>query len=123
MNRKELLQFHKKITARAFELMQRKNHDYAGKRGDDPFANFRRCAWMGVCSTEHGFLVRLTDKLSRLSTFVEAGKLQVAGESVADTCEDLINYAVLFAAFVQSTKQTSNATRRRSRSKSRRFKH
>ena len=73
MNREELLKHHAQICNRALEIMQEKNHDYAGKGGEQPFANFERCESMGVCSTEQGFLVRVIDKVSRLATFVEAG--------------------------------------------------
>jgi hypothetical protein len=104
VKRDELLAFHKGITEAALELMTRKNHDYAGRGGDDPFANFRRCEAMGVCTTPQGFLVRLCDKFSRLSTFAEAGQLLVKDEGVRDTCLDIINYAILLAAYVDSEK-------------------
>jgi hypothetical protein len=76
--------------------MVRKNHDYAGHTEKDPFANFRLCESAGLCSTAAGILVRLSDKLSRLATFVAKGKLTVSDESVEDTILDVINYAVLF---------------------------
>lgn len=104
MNRTELLGFHRELSARALELMTRKNHDYSGTSGDDPFANFRRCEGMGVCSTEQGFLVRLVDKISRLSTFIETRTLLVNEEGVTDTCLDIINYAILFAGWVEQEK-------------------
>ena len=85
--------------------MQKKNADYAGRSGEEPFANFTRCESMGICKTEAGMLVRMTDKMSRLSSFVESGTLLVKDESVEDTCLDLINYAVLFYSYVQSVKE------------------
>lgn len=101
MNREELLKMHESLCRQARELMRSKNHDYAGKSGNDPFANFRRCEAMGICTTEAGFLVRMVDKLSRLSTFAESGQLMVKGEGVQDTLIDIINYAVLFAAYLK----------------------
>ena len=56
---------------------------------------------MGICSTEAGFLVRLTDKLSRLSTFSSAGKLTVDNESYEDAIVDIINYCILFSAYTK----------------------
>jgi hypothetical protein len=50
--------------------MSLKNRDYAGKEGTEPFANFTRVEAMGICTTEQGFMCRLTDKMSRLSSFV-----------------------------------------------------
>lgn len=104
MNREELLKNHEVLCRKAHELMQRKNADYAGRKGNEPFANFTRCEAMGICSTEQGFLVRMTDKLSRLSSFVEAGTFQVKDESLEDTIVDIINYAVLFQSYVQDKK-------------------
>jgi hypothetical protein len=77
MTRDELLKFHEEITKEARELMSKKNRDYAGKEGVEPFANFTRVESMGICKTEQGFMVRLTDKMSRLSSFVHAGKMNV----------------------------------------------
>ena len=100
MKREELLKHHTEVCARALEIMQVKNHDYAGKNGEEPFANFERCEAMGVCSTETGFLVRVIDKVSRLSTFVDAGELKVKGETWKDAVLDIMNYMILFSAFV-----------------------
>lgn len=86
----------------ALNLMRRKNADYAGSGGENPFANFTRSEAMGLCSTEVGFLVRMTDKMSRLSSYVESGKLLVEDESVTDTLIDLINYSVLLAGYIKS---------------------
>lgn len=108
MTRDELLKCHKTLCESAYELMKRKNADYAGRHGTEPFANFTRCEAMGICSTEAGMLVRLTDKMSRLSSFVEAGSFQVKDESLEDTCVDIINYAILFHSFVQSKKAASS---------------
>lgn len=99
MQREAYFEFHEDFCKQALELSQKKNHDYAGS--DDPFANFRRVEALGVCSTEKGFLVRMIDKLSRLSTFCEKGELQVQNESVKDTLIDLVNYTCLLAAWLE----------------------
>ena len=106
--------FHNYLCGTALELMERKNSDYTNS-AEDPepncFANFTRCEDMGICTTEQGFLVRMTDKLSRLSTFVTSGELKVKDESVKDTVLDLINYSVLFLAYLQQEGQyTDKAT-------------
>ena len=107
MNREELLAFHAAVCKDAGELMARKNLDYAGdiEHGRQPFANFERVAAMGICTTPQGFLVRMTDKLSRLSSFVQSGSLEVKDESVHDTLIDLLNYTVLLAAFLKDTQR------------------
>ncbi len=100
MNREQLLKHHDVVCKQAKELMKAKNHDYAGNSGETPFANFERCEAMGVCTTEQGFLVRVIDKVSRLSTFIEAGKLKVENESYSDAVVDIINYMILFSGFI-----------------------
>ena len=81
--------------------MNLKNRDYAGNHGTEPFANFTRCEAMGICGTEQGFMVRITDKMSRLSSFLDSGKMHVEDESFHDTVIDVINYMVLLAAYTK----------------------
>ena len=107
MNQKQYLKFHHAMCQEAKELSYKKNCDYAGKQAEDPFANFRRCEKLNVCSMEQGFLVRLTDKFSRLCNFVNSGTLEVKDESVRDTCLDIINYIILFYA-ASTTKDCCN---------------
>ena len=106
MNRKELLNHHAELCEKAVRIMKKKNHDYAGQDGGQPFANFERCEAMGVCSTEQGFLVRVIDKVSRLATFVEAGELKVDNEGYEDAVLDIINYMILFSAFVKDKNES-----------------
>lgn len=71
-------------------LHQRKQADYG--RGEDPFANLRGSvefgmpAWLGVA-------VRMNDKLHRLKSYAQNGRL--ANEGVEDTFRDLAAYAVM----------------------------
>lgn len=106
MTRDELLKFHGEICGKAVELMNLKNRDYAGNEGVEPFANFTRVEAMGICQTESGFLVRLTDKMSRLSSFIRAGKMNVKDESFNDTCIDIINYIVLLSAYLKDKEES-----------------
>lgn len=94
-NRNDLFLFHGDLCNKALALMKKKNADYGGEV--DPFYNFQT---HGVL----GFLVRMHDKLCRLESFRRNGSLQVQDESVEDTLVDLINYAVLLAAFIRSKK-------------------
>jgi hypothetical protein len=105
MTRPELLKLHEELCNKARAIMVRKNHDYSGEKGDDPFANFRRCEAMGICTPLQGALVRLTDKFSRLSTYASAGKLMVEDETVDDTILDLINYAVLCQGMIMDARE------------------
>ena len=104
MTRDDLMKIHEELCLKGRELMDKKNRDYAGRGGTEPFANFTRVESMGICSTESGMLVRLTDKMSRLSSFAESGKLAVENESFEDTVVDVINYMVLFYAYIKDKK-------------------
>ncbi len=104
MNQADLFAFHEKFCADALALTKKKNNDYAGSSGTQPFANFELAEEMGICTTEQGFLVRLSDKLCRISNFVHDGVLQVSDESVRDTLIDILNYTVLLAAYIEDKK-------------------
>ena len=105
MTRDELLKYHLELCTAARDLMSLKNRDYAGNDGLEPFANFTRVEAMGICKTEAGMLVRLTDKMSRLSSFIRAGKMHITDESFQDTCVDVINYMVLLAAYLKDKEE------------------
>ena len=108
-----LFKFHQQLCTTALGLMKRKNADYTNSAHDthpNCFANFTRCEDMGICTTEQGFLVRMTDKLSRLSTFAVSGDLKVKDESVKDTILDLINYSVLFIAYLNQENKYTDTT-------------
>ena len=100
MNREMLLKTHTALCTKAKVLMERKNHDYSGGVcGDDPFLNFSRVEKLGITDTKTGFMVRITDKVSRIITFIQKGELKVKDESFQDTILDLINYSVLLYAY------------------------
>ena len=40
--------------------------------------------------------------MKRIATFVNNGELKVKDESVKDTLQDLANYAILFAGYLES---------------------
>lgn len=103
MTREEFLQFHWDTVNKMAQITAAKNADYTGA-SDDPFANFTNVESLGICSTEQGFATRMTDKLSRISSFIKSGTLQVKDESVTDTLLDLANYCILFAGYLESKK-------------------
>ena len=101
MNREELIKHHVNLCEEARQLMRVKNHDYAGKDAETPWMNFQRSEIMGLCKTEQAFMVRILDKISRLITYTTSGELMVKGEGVKDSIVDIINYMVLFSAFIE----------------------
>jgi hypothetical protein len=96
----ELFKIHKELCTNALDLMQKKNHDYAGSKGNEPFANFTRSEAMGITTTEKAMLVRMLDKMSRLSSFTDSGEFKVEDEKLQDTIIDVINYSVLLYAYI-----------------------
>ncbi|WP_287199434.1 nucleotide modification associated domain-containing protein [Pseudoalteromonas sp.] len=110
MSNKDLVEFFENETTRMVELMKKKNADYAG--GDsDPFANFKRVGSFKSTTPEQGFFTRMTDKVSRIDSFIANGKLQVKDESVKDTLRDLANYSLLFMAYLESEQMRDNNER------------
>lgn len=89
----ELVTFQGNVAALGRGIIANKNRDYGDTENNDPFANFRRHGALGI-------LVRMDDKLSRLTSFAKKGKLHVEDEGVMDTVIDLLNYSAIFAAFL-----------------------
>lgn len=78
-------------------IARNKNTDYAGN--GDPFQNFRGSEAVGV-STPRGMLVRMMDKVARVSNLITRPPA-VANESLIDTCVDLAMYALILATYIK----------------------
>lgn len=89
----ELNYLHEKMCEEARKLMLKKNHDYTAG-SDDPFANFRMSEFVGI-DARLSILVRMLDKIKRLETQIQKGKLKVSNETMKDSIIDIINYTVL----------------------------
>jgi hypothetical protein len=92
MTKEEFYQLHEDTSNRCYAIMKQKNHDYTAG-SDDPFANFRSSEVFGVPG-EMGILMRMMDKMKRINTFINTGRLEV-NESVIDAWEDIVNYAII----------------------------
>jgi len=79
----------------------RKNADYGGSN-NDPYANFRNSTIAGV-PVERGILVRLMDKMSRISTLLDK-EAQVKDEAIEDTIDDAINYLAILKSYRKNNK-------------------
>lgn len=98
MSIEELLKLHTEISTRCLEIMKKKNHDYTSG-STDPFVNFRMSEMIGIHPVL-GALLRVMDKIKRIQTFVEKGKLEIANETVVDAIEDCINYFILIEGMI-----------------------
>lgn len=81
-----------------YEICQKKNADYADI--SDPFRNFRMVEQMWLCTVEQWLLVRMSDKMSRISNLLEK-EAQVNDESIEDTLIDLANYSIILKLYIQ----------------------
>jgi hypothetical protein len=58
---------------------------------------------MGICSIEQGFLVRLSDKWSRICNLIGNQKENaVLDEKVTDTLIDMANYCLILSVYLKS---------------------
>lgn len=105
----EYLSNFKTITEEMYQITVAKNKDYTGGE-DDPFKNFKMVERLGVASTEQGFVTRMTDKLMRISTFVQKGILQVKDEKVEDTLLDLAVYCILMVCYLREKRNEPTIT-------------
>jgi len=100
MTKDEYLNFHSNVCADMIRITKAKNSDYTGS-SPDPFHNFKLVEEVGVCTTEQGFLTRMSDKFARIVSFTQKGELLVKDESVSDTLKDLANYSILFMGYLE----------------------
>lgn len=106
MTKPEYFAFMESFMAEMLEIAKKKNADYTGD-ASDTFGNFEAVETLGI-KVEHGFLTRMMDKMKRVASFVNNGELQVKEESVKDTLQDLANYSILFAGYLESKKNGNN---------------
>jgi hypothetical protein len=108
MTKEEYFKFHDDFCNRMSSITRVKSQDYTGDSGD-PFANFRVCEKLGVCSVETGFLVRMLDKMTRIANLADGRKAAVYDEKIEDSLHDLANYSALFAGYLKSKRRDSLA--------------
>lgn len=97
MNRSEFFKSMENTYARGLEIVGRKNDDYAGE--DNPFRNFMSAEIVGV-SPDRAILVRVLDKLSRVSNLL-GKQASVKDEAIEDTLIDAINYLAILKAYLE----------------------
>lgn len=101
MTKEQYMDFHKKCCQRMIDITAKKNSDYSGG-STDPFANFTQISHVVQLKSviEIGFMTRMSDKFSRIGSFITKGVFEVADETVEDTLLDLANYCILFIGYL-----------------------
>ena len=92
------------IIKKAKALCDDKNIDYA--QVQEPFSNFEMVESLKICDAQTGILVRISDKIARISNLLKRnGERAVNEEKVEDTMLDLINYSVILLSYTIYSKQ------------------
>lgn len=104
MNKTEFKDEFKKTLDNMYLIMLKKNADYAKT---DPFGNFKLVEELGITNVEKGILVRMADKISRITNLIDK-EAQVKDESIEDTLQDLANYAVILKIYLQLWKKCAD---------------
>jgi len=97
MTKERFMRETKTLFGRCLRLLERKNDDYGNNV--DPFKNFRVSVSVGV-EPERAILVRLSDKISRVSSLLSR-KAEVKDETIEDTIMDAINYLAILRTLLK----------------------
>jgi hypothetical protein len=103
MTNNELLNSMADTFAKCHCIADSKNKDYAND--DDALRNFKLVESMDLCSKEQGIIVRMCDKLYRISNLIKQDGC-VKDESIEDTLHDIINYSAILIASLRSKGDT-----------------
>ena len=95
--RQKFYEFAKQFYEDAFSIIQKKNNDYSQEK--NPFANFEFTAEASGITTERVFLMQIANKLARMRECLDKPIL-VLDETLTDTLQDMINYCVLLAGYM-----------------------
>lgn len=95
MNNQQFIENVEATFKKGVEIIKQKNADYANS--DNPFRNFESADVVGL-TVERAILVRVLDKLSRVSNLLDK-PASVADESLEDTLVDMINYTAILKAY------------------------
>lgn len=101
MTQAQYLELFKELSSKELEITTKKNSDYADD--SDAFANFTLIEKLssGRITAERGFVVRLSDKLQRITNLIDRPN-KVIDEKLEDTLFDLGIYAKLFQCYLKS---------------------
>jgi len=100
MNNEKFLKEFSSTVKQMGKIVKAKNHDYAGEKA---FTNFELVESLGITTVERGMLVRMSDKMSRISNLIDkSGKVE--DEKIEDTLIDLANYSIILSIYLKQKK-------------------
>lgn len=91
--------FARKLVDDCLNIMVGKSHDYA--KDSDRYSNFRSAAITANTTPEQAILTLIGIKSARLCELTTSGK-KAKNEAVEDTIQDLINYTIILAGFLNN---------------------
>lgn len=101
MNQTEFTDHIQTVFNKVTELVRNKNTGYSDDA--NAFSNLELCENAGVCSVERGIMVRMFDKMGRVSNLLgEASTHLKVEESITDSLMDLIGYAAILIVYRKS---------------------
>jgi hypothetical protein len=83
----------------AIEIIKKKNADYSTET--NPYRNFEYAQYVDV-SVERAILVRISDKLARISNLLGKKEPEVKDERLEDTLLDMLNYTAILKSYIES---------------------
>lgn len=105
MTIQEFLKAIESINSEKINTIRKKNSDYAGGEGVEPWKNFEFIAYalrgvdLNSCDlVELGIFTRMLDKCARISTLLSKDP-DVSTESISDTLTDLSAYSDIFRVY------------------------
>lgn len=102
MHRFEFQKRAEKTLKNTLNLLLNKSRDYAPET--DVYNGMMTCERLGICTLEKGILVRMTDKIGRLSNLIDGIKT-VHNESTLDTVRDILGYACLLHVYMEKNNE------------------
>lgn len=89
-------------------IMDAKANDYSGTV--DCNRNIKACEAIGIATAEEGILIRILDKISRISNLVRPGFTARVNESVDDAISDARNYLAILQHILKDKRDASSQT-------------
>ena len=87
------IQLLRTLSDKELKTMEAKAHDYSGS--GDCNRNILACERLGICNAETGILIRIQDKMARLTTLLANGETAKVAEPIEDTISDARNYLLI----------------------------